>query len=167
MSIRSVETNTCPVDGWLGVSAGGRAAAVREGTGPVKERPCAPVEEPTGGVVPQWQSYVDAAASRKFDARLGMLGEAAAASDVCVKPVGPGAAIAASMADGTVDRYSPWSDETLLVDLNTCPLTIVDVGSVRDPDDIAEGAGTEGAERAVDRCRAALGKRRRTEAPVA
>jgi hypothetical protein len=31
----------------------------------------------------------------------------------------------------------------------------------------AEGAGTDGAERAVDRCRAALGKRRRTEAPVA
>ena len=31
----------------------------------------------------------------------------------------------------------------------------------------AEGAGTEGAERAVDRCRAALGERRGTEAPVA
>jgi hypothetical protein len=29
-----------------------------------------------------------------------------------------------------------------------------------------EGAGTEGAERAVDRCRAALGERRGTEAPV-
>ena len=147
MSIRSVETNTCPVDGWLGVSAGGRAAAPRPGTGPVKERPCAPIDEPTGGVVPQWQTYVDAAASRKFDARLGMLGEAAALSDVCVKPVGPGAAIAASKADGTVDRYSPWSDETLLVDLNTCPLTIVDVGSVRDPDDIAAAEKAPGASR--------------------
>jgi hypothetical protein len=149
MSIRSVETNTCPVDGWLGVSAGGRAAAPREGTGPVKTRPCAPIGEPTGGVVPQWQSYVDAAASRKFDARLGMLGEAAAASDVCVKPVGPGAAIAASMPDGTVDRYSPWSEETLLVDLNTCPLTVVDVGSVRDPDDVAEGESTPDASRSA------------------
>ncbi|MFW5470604.1 hypothetical protein ACOCJ4_11205 [Knoellia sp. CPCC 206435] len=149
MSIRSVDTNTCPVDGWLGVSAGGRAAGPRQGTGPVKERPCAPLEEPTDGVVPQWQTYVEAAASRKFDARLGMLGEAAAASDVCIKPVGPGAAIAASMADGTVDRYSPWSDETLLVDLNTCPLTIVDVGSVRDPEDVAEGETAPGASRSA------------------
>jgi hypothetical protein len=31
----------------------------------------------------------------------------------------------------------------------------------------AEGAGTEGAERAVDRCRAVLRERRGTEAPVA
>jgi hypothetical protein len=82
---------------------------------------------------------VQAAASRKFDSRLGLLGEAAAKSDVCIKPVGPGAAIAAAMPEGTADRYSPYSPDTLLVDMNTCPLTIVDVGSVRDPDDIAEG----------------------------
>lgn len=147
MSIRSVETNTCPVDGWLGVSAAGRAAAPREGTGPLKARPCDPVEEPVGGVVPQWQTYVDAAASRKFDARLGLLGKAAADSDVCVKPVGPGAAIAAALPDGTVDRYSPWSPETLLVDLNTCPLTLVDVGSVRDPEDVADGESAPTASR--------------------
>ena len=147
MSIRSVDTNTCPVDGWLGVSAGGRAGAPRAGTGPVQARPCAPIGEPAGGVVPQWQTYVDAAAGRKFDARLGLLGQSAAASDVCVKPVGPGAAIAASMPDGTVDRYSPWSEETLLVDLNTCPLTIVDVGSVRDPEDLAEGETAPGGTR--------------------
>lgn len=139
MSIRSAETNACPVDGWLGVSAAARAAGPREGTGSMQGRPCSPIGEPTGGVIPNWDAYEQAAAARKFDARLGLLGEAAAKSDVCIKPVGPGAAIAAAVPAGTADRYSPYSPESLLVDMNTCPLTIVDVGSVRDPGDIAEG----------------------------
>lgn len=139
MSIRSVETNTCPIDGWLGVSAAARAAAPREGTGAMQNRPCSPIGEPSGGVIPNWDAYVEAAAARKFDSKLGLLGEAAAKADVCIKPVGPGAAIAAAVPAGTADRYSPYSTETLLVDMNTCPLTIVDVGSVRDPEDIAEG----------------------------
>lgn len=139
MSVRSVETNTCPVDGWLGLSAGTRASAPRTGQGSPQQRPCPPVAEPKGGEVANWETYVQSAQSRKFDARLGLLGEAAAKSDVCIKPVGPGAAIAAAMPDGTVDRWSPYSDENLLVDMNTCPVTIVDVGSVRDPRDLAEG----------------------------
>ncbi|MFW5472945.1 hypothetical protein ACOCJ5_06535 [Knoellia sp. CPCC 206450] len=147
MSIRSVETNTCPVDGWLGLSAANRAAAPREGEGRAQLRPCAPIEEPSGGVVPGWSTFEQAAASRKFDSQLGLLGQSAARSDVCIKPVGPGAAIAAAMPEGTADRYSPWSPDTLLVDMNTCPLTIVDVGSVRDPDDIAEGEETVGGSR--------------------
>ncbi|KGN31353.1 hypothetical protein N802_04485 [Knoellia sinensis KCTC 19936] len=147
MSIRSVDTNTCPLDGWLGVSAANRAAAPRAGTGPVQQRPCDPIEEPAGGVIPRWEEYQKAAASRQFDAKLGLLGEAAAKSDTCIKPVGPGAAIAAAMPEGTADRYSPYSDETLLVDLNTCPVTIVDVGSVRDPADVAAGETVEGGSR--------------------
>ena len=139
MSIRSVETNTCPVDGWLGLSAANRAAAPRDGTGSAQSRPCSPIEEPSGGVIPGWAEFQQAAASRKFDSRLGLLGQAASKSDVCIKPVGPGAAIAAAMPEGTADRYSTYSPATLLVDMNTCPLTIVDVGSVRDPADIAEG----------------------------
>lgn len=148
MSIRSVDTNTCPADGWLGLSATSRAAAPRPGTGAVQQRPCAPLEEPTGGMVPRWGEYLRATADRKFDSELGLLGKAAAASDVCIKPVGPGAAIAAAMPDGTVDRYSSYDEANLLVDMNTCPLTIVDVGSVRDPDDVAEGEEAPDASRA-------------------
>jgi len=139
MSIRSVETNTCPIDGWLGLSAGSRAAAPRTGTGPVQQRPCSPIGEPTGGVIPGWDTFTQAAAARKFDSKLGLLGEAAEKSDVCIKPVGPGAAVAAALPEGTADRYSPYSGATLLVDMNTCPVTIVDVGSVRDPSDVAAG----------------------------
>ena len=148
MSIRSVDTNTCPADGWLGLSAASRAAAPRPGTGAVQKRPCATLEEPAGGMVPRWDEYVQAAQDRKFDSELGLLGKAAAASDVCIKPVGPGAAIAAATPDGTVDRYSSYDPANLLVDMNTCPLTIVDVGSVRDPDDLAEGEEVPDASRA-------------------
>jgi hypothetical protein len=148
MSIRSVDTNTCPADGWLGLSAASRAAAPRPGTGAVQKRPCATLEEPTGGMVPRWDEYVRAAQDRKFDSELGLLGKAAAASDVCIKPVGPGAAIAAATPDGTVDRYSSYDPANLLVDMNTCPLTIVDVGSVRDPGDLAEGEEVPDASRA-------------------
>ena len=31
LSVRSVYSNTCPIDGWLGISAGSRAAAPRSG----------------------------------------------------------------------------------------------------------------------------------------
>ena len=139
MSIRSVDTNTCPVDGWLGLSAANRAGGPRVGTGSVQARPCAPIGEPTGGVVPGWDTFTQAAIDRKFDSKLGLLGEAAEKSNVCIKPVGPGAAIAAAQPEGTADRYSPYSDATLLVDMNTCPVTSVDVGSVRDPADVAVG----------------------------
>lgn len=155
MSIRSVETNTCPIDGWLGLSAGDRAAAPRTGTGPLQQRPCAPIDEPTGGVVPGWDSFLKNASGRRFDSKLGLLGEYAEKSHVCIKPVGPGAAIAAALPEGTADRYSPYSDATLLVDMNTCPVTIVDVGSVRDPSDVAAGekvVGTRAAQiAAVDK----------------
>ena len=150
MSIRSVDTNTCPADGWLGLSA---ASSCRrpDAAAPARSSsaPCDPIEEPTGGMVPRWDEFLQAAEDRKFDSELGLLGKAAAASDVCIKPVGPGAAIAAAMPDGTVDRYSSYDEANLLVDMNTCPLTIVDVGSVRDPDDLAEGEQLPDSSRAA------------------
>jgi hypothetical protein len=140
MSIRSVETNTCPADGWLGLSAGGRAGAPRPDDGrPAKQRPCPALAEPQGGKVAAWPAYLKAAQDSKFDSQLGLLGEQAAAGGICVKAVGPGAALAAARKDGTVARYSPWGSGEILVDLNSCPLTLVDVGSLRDPLDVAAG----------------------------
>ena len=42
-------------------------------------------------------------------------------------------------ATGRIEQYAPWSDAQLMVDLNGCPVTLVDVGSLRDPDDVADG----------------------------
>ena len=140
LSIRSVQTNTCPVDGWLGLSSGARSAAPRVGTSTnPQDRLCPPIPEVVGGQVPGWASYLRAAGSDGFDARLGLLGDSAAAAGVCVQAVGPGAGLAAARGDGSVAKYASWDPATLLTDLAGCPITLVDIGALRDPSDVAGG----------------------------
>lgn len=155
MSIRSVYTNTCPIDGWLGLSAGGRAAAVREA--PAPQQPCATLPEPPadaaapgvdGSVpVPGWADWSAAAKATNFDSSLGAVGAAAAAGKQCIVAVGPGAGVAAAEPGGTVDNWVPFVPVNLVRDLNACPISIVDVGALRD--DVAAG------EQAPDQSRAA------------
>ncbi len=145
LSVRSVYSNTCPIDGWLGLSAGGRAAAPRSGdeANPAK-RPCPWPPTVSGGSVEQWPDYLAAASDQNFDTSLGLLAEQASAASVCLHTVEPGAAVAGALPDGTVERYSPWDSGTLLEDLNGCPVTLVDVGAVRDLDDVAVGETPSG-----------------------
>src|SRR6478672_7668804 len=52
LSVRSVFTNTCPIDGWLGLSAGDRAAAPGPGRNGSRKTtdPCPPVPVVDSGV---------------------------------------------------------------------------------------------------------------------
>ena len=140
LSVRSVHSNTCPADGWLGLSAGGRAAAPREGeaANPV-DRPCTTPPPVVGGAVVGWSDLVDAAEAERFDSQLGVLADTAAAGTVCVRAVGDWAPLGAARSNGTVEQARPWSSAQMLEDVNACPVTLVDVGSLRDPDDVAEG----------------------------
>ena len=145
LSVRSVNSNTCPIDGWLGLSAGGRAGGPR--TGPAANparRPCPGPPTVTDGSVVEWPTYVEAASDEKFDSTLGLLADVAQEGGLCVRTVQPYAAVGGALPDGEVERYSPWSSDTLLEDLNGCPVTLVDVGSLRDPDDVALGEATTG-----------------------
>ncbi len=145
LSVRSVYSNTCPIDGWLGVSAGARAAAPR--TGPERNpanRPCPGAPVVANGSVLQWPGYLEAAEQERFDSRLGLLGDTAAAGDLCVKAVQPFAAAGGARRDGRIEQYAPWSEQQMLEDLNGCPITLVDVGSLRDPDDVTTGESVEG-----------------------
>jgi hypothetical protein len=144
LSVRSVYSNTCPIDGWLGVSAGARAAAPRSGEerNP-SNRPCPNDPAVANGSVLQWPSYLRAASQERFDSRLGLLGDTAAAGTMCVKAVAPFAAVGGARRDGRIEHYSDWSDQEMLEDLNACPITLVDVGSLRDPGDVAEGEPTD------------------------
>ncbi len=140
LSVRSVYSNTCPADGWLGLSAGGRAAAPRPGDAPNPvDRPCTQPPQVVDGTVSQWPEYQEAAAAERFDVELGLLGDAAAESDLCVKAIAPWGPVGGARSDGSIDRPVEWSSEGMLEDLNGCPVTLVDVGSLRDPDDVAEG----------------------------
>ena len=146
LSVRSVSSNTCPIDGWLGLSAGGRAAAPRSGeaANPAK-RPCPQPPTVADGSVQGWSDYLAAAADEKFDTQLGLLAEVADQGGLCVRTVQPYAAVGGALPDGTVERYGPWTSDTLLEDLNACPVTLVDVGALRDPDDVAPGEAPSGS----------------------
>jgi hypothetical protein len=140
LSVRSVYSNTCPADGWLGLSAGGRAAAPRAGVArDPANRPCTEAPAVVNGTVSEWPAYEEAAASEKFDTELGLLGDAAAAGGMCVKTVGPWAPVGGANSTGHVDQPAVWSSDAMLEDLNGCPVTLVDVGSLRDPDDVVTG----------------------------
>ncbi len=140
LSVRSVYANTCPIDGWLGISAGARAAAPRPGAErDPADRPCPSAPTIKDGTVVQWPTYLAAAADERFDSRLGLLGDTAAAGKLCLKAVQPFAAAGGARRDGRIEQYAPWSDQQMMVDLNGCPVTLVDVGSLRDPDDVATG----------------------------
>lgn len=140
LSVRSVNSNTCPADGWLGLSAGGRAAAPREGDAAnPADRPCTTPPPVVGGTVAGWSDLVDAADAERFDTRLGLLADTAAVGTVCVRTVGDWAPLGGARSDGVVEQASAWSSAQMLEDVNACPVTLVDVGSLRDPDDVAEG----------------------------
>jgi len=142
LSIRSVWSNTCPADGWLGLSAGARAGAPRTGeAADPANRPCTGPPTVTGERVTEWPQYEAQANSEKFDSRLGLLSEQLGKVGLCVRAVGPYAPLGAATPTGGVTRWSEWDSEQLVQDLNACPVTLVDVGAVRDPDEVAPGEG--------------------------
>jgi hypothetical protein len=148
LSVRSVFTNTCPVDGWLSLSAGNRAAAPGpKGADRSTSDPCPAVPEVDSGVVPGWDAYVRAADARKFDSTPGTLGETLATSGQCVQAVGPGAGVGAAYTSGSVPRYAAYDAGQLTGLLSRCRVTLVDVGAVRDPAELPEGEspGTPGS----------------------
>jgi hypothetical protein len=107
---RSVRRVDCPVDGWLALSAGRRAAdAVRGLDEPLCRTPEAPDTAPDGTVtVPRWPVYREQAAEDDYSAEPGTLGEALAEAGVPAAAVGPGAAIALADRAGRVPTpYAP------------------------------------------------------------
>jgi len=145
LGVRSVHANTCPVDGWLALSAGEQAADKSSATGPADgpdERndvrpPCRALSTMvSGGTVPRWNEYRAAAEANRFDPSLGLLGDQIASRGGCVQAIGPGAAVAGARSSGLVVRYQAFDASTLPAALSACPLSLVDVGSIRDPADI-------------------------------
>jgi hypothetical protein len=146
---RSVRPVTCPVDGWLAVSAGSRAADTATGSNePSCREPQVELSTAGGqGTVPRWQAYLNQAAHDQFEAKLGLLGGTLARIGDRGAAVGPGAAIA--LADphgqvphawpGRVDDAAGTADPQLLVTdvraaLATNPNVLaVDLGAVVDP----------------------------------
>ncbi len=161
VTVRSVYAATCPVDGWLTVNAGQRAAD-RTPPGSRNPPPCRVVPapavtltrgpstrvagstastastgstDPAGPVsVPDWSDYVQAADGSDFDPELGLLAAQLSRAHVCATAVGPGAAIALADSRGRTAAYAPYGTDltaTVRGVVSSCPLTVVDAGSVR------------------------------------
>ncbi|SEG77158.1 hypothetical protein SAMN05444920_104454 [Nonomuraea solani] len=93
---------TCPMAGWLTISAGQRAGT------PVRGCPAPPA--PQGGTVPGWGMLAAYQAETGYDAQLGTLGQLVVDSGGKVAAVGPGAALAAADRSGNIANYAPTLD---------------------------------------------------------
>jgi hypothetical protein len=129
LSVRTVRLTTCPADGWLTVNAGARATMPGEGD---RSR-CADLPAPHrvggGADVPGWAQLGDYNAQFSYDPQFGLLATAAAQRG-CASAVGPGAAIALADQRGHIQHYAPTLAQA---DLGACPLTAIDLGSLRTP----------------------------------
>jgi hypothetical protein len=153
VTVRTVYAATCPIDGWLTVNAGQRAADLKP-AGARNPPPCRAVPAPVSSVavpgpvtVPDWPDYVRAAEGSDFDAELGLLAAQLARSHVCATAVGPGAAIALADSRGRTAAYAPYGSdlgETVRGVVSSCPLTVVDAGSVRSQTLLPVGEQTNG-----------------------
>ncbi|GAA3079030.1 hypothetical protein [Streptosporangium carneum] len=108
MSTRAVppptRSLTCPVAGWLTVSAGQRAGA----PGSACELPAPPLPAPDGGAsVPGWSALVTYNATQtSYRPVLGRLGQLTVDAGGKVAAVGPGAALGAADKSGKVGKYA-------------------------------------------------------------
>ncbi len=127
LSVRSVRPITCPVDGWLTVSAGRRAAD------PVQSW-CRPLPQPRiggdGATVPGWAALRAGQQDLGYDASPGLLADALAGGAACATAVGPGGALALADEQGQVARYLPDLRQLTGPMLRRCPLAVVDLGSL-------------------------------------
>ncbi|MFC4563558.1 hypothetical protein ACFO4E_16955 [Nocardiopsis mangrovi] len=160
MSIRTVTSRTCPVDGWLTVSAGERASSERQRHS-ICELPVPPEPDgDSGAVVGDYGDHVADNAASSYAARVGLLGQAVRDAGGSTLAVGPGAALAAADAEGRVDRYLPGVEELERADLDGSWLAVVDLDDLADlyldppedpdaepavPDDRPSGDDVDGA----------------------
>lgn len=128
LSVLSAHNPTCPADGWLTLGAGNYA---RRDTGTV-ESSC-PVMDPKltspdgiGANVGDQSGVVTDNSSLTYGAQPGALADAVR----CTVAVGTGAAIAAARPFGRVDRYAAKLPADPAALLNSCTLSIVDLGTV-------------------------------------
>ncbi|MEU0091331.1 hypothetical protein [Kribbella sp. NPDC006257] len=118
ITVKTAGPHTCPIDGWLTISAGTRA------WGSVPDQACGDLPAVADGKIADWQTYLNRQADHHTGAPLGRLAESRAG--VC--GFGPGGAIATANSDGTVANWKPAFDPATL-DAN-CSDAIIDAGAL-------------------------------------
>ena len=125
---RSVHTTSCPVDGWLAVSSGRRAADESRPT-------CRIPEVPIDGWTPDWAVYKHRAEQDNYGAVPGTLAEVAKEANASITAINPGAAIGAALPGGAVKHWEPAADdlaEQVREAARTSDIVLVDLGNLHD-----------------------------------
>ncbi|MET8143016.1 hypothetical protein ABZU32_22150 [Sphaerisporangium sp. NPDC005288] len=118
---RPDHASTCPVAGWLTVSAGRRAGSAASECAPLP----VPQVSPDGSAsVPGWPALASFNAATSYRATIGSLGQAVRDAGGTVAAVGPGAALAAADKTGNVQRYA--DNAGSLGDLSRYNLVVVE-----------------------------------------
>lgn len=119
LSVKTVGPHTCPIDGWLTVSAGQRSQ-LRHGS-------CGLPPTPDANVAPGFAAMRDDNAHNKYKSRVGLLGDAVHQAGGCTMAIGPGAVLGAADSAGSVDAYVQSTTQIPADGLSRCALTMVDV----------------------------------------
>lgn len=122
LSVKTISSRTCPIGGWLTVSAGQRAWP--------HPRSCGLPPAPIDNAVPGYSRMRDANAHNKYGSELGLLGDAVHRSGACTMAVGPGAVFGAADRTGRVDAYVPSVAQMPADGWSRCALTMVDVDDI-------------------------------------
>ena len=148
LSVRSVFTNTCPIDGWLSLSAGNRAAAPgpEEGGARRTTEPCA--ADPGGRE--RGRARAGTASSRRpvpsgSTPGWGCSARPSPATSSASRRSGPAPGSAPRTAPAPCPGTRAFAPRRADRATHGCRVTLVDVGSLRDPDDVAEGEQQAGA----------------------
>jgi len=163
--VHTIESRTCPADGWLTVNSGARAAVPHGDSGPcpqprvVTAQPAAPGSAradgtPVAADVPSMPFLVRYNRQFHYSPDWGLL-RSAAGNGQCATAIGTGAALALAGPTGHVASYLPSAAAASRVSLARCPLTVVSLGAVPAPSGSGAAAARAAAVRADDQ---ALGR---------
>lgn len=148
LNVRSTYFTSCPVDGWLGLSAGDRAAEPRDVSdrelradpralpdcGPLPTLPGPGSDALTAVEVSEadaaaWRGTREEIAANGFDARIGRLGQQIADTGACVHIGGAGSYLGARTEDGLLPELGPMSGQD-----GGCPVSLLGADPITRPE---------------------------------
>ncbi|MFF3670890.1 hypothetical protein [Microtetraspora malaysiensis] len=130
---------TCPVSGWLTVSAGQRAGTAGND--------CAATPVPQAGpdgsaTIPGWDEFAAYQRTQSYGGRIGLLGQTIVAAGGKVAAIGPGAALGAADPSGKVQKYAATLNE--LPDLTPYTAVFAEAGEIAEAAVARRAAGPPG-----------------------
>jgi hypothetical protein len=136
LTVRTIRSRTCTVDGWLTLGAGRRATDLTDTVGDGEpdrfcRQPPDVVTSPSGSAqVSEWADLVEAQRQQDYGTVIGLLGGRLADAGVCATAVGRGAALALADRSGMVESYLTDVDDLTAERVADCPVTVIDIGSL-------------------------------------